>query len=232
MQIYAHRGWSSRYPENTLLAFAEAVALGVSGIELDIQLSRDGVPVVIHDPKLARTTNGNGLVDELDLSELRTLDAGAGERVPTLREVLDLVGDSVHLDIEIKAPIAGNAVLAELGEFPHARWVISSFDWHVLRELRQVDETIELWPLAVECDESLLAVASELHSAVVALDKSAYSEDVARTLGDAGLRALLWTVNDIAEADRVERLGAFALCTDDPSQFINQGLVREKPAAR
>lgn len=222
MLIYAHRGWSSRYPENTLRAFAEAIALGVSGIELDIQLTADGVPVVIHDRNLARTTNGNGLVDEMSLSDLRTLDAGAGERVPTLREVLDLVAGSVHLDIEIKAPEAGNAVLADLSAFSHVRWAISSFDWQVLRKLRDADDEVELWPLAIVCDESLFTVASELRAPMVALDNTAYSEDSARKLRDAGLRAFLWTVNEPDEARRVQGLGAFALCTDDPSQFIKQ----------
>lgn len=222
MLIYAHRGWSSRYPENTLRAFAEAIALGVSGIELDIQLTRDGVPVVIHDRELARTTNGTGLVDEMSLSDLRTLDAGAGERVPTLREVLDLVGESVQLDIEIKAPDAGNAVLADLIAFPRVRWAISSFNWQVLRELREMDDEIELWPLAVACDETLLTVASELRSPVVALNNNAYSEESARILRSAGLRAFLWTVNEPSEAVRVQGLGAFALCTDDPSRFVIQ----------
>lgn len=222
MLIYAHRGWSSRYPENTLIAFAEAIALGVSGIELDIQLTRDGVPVVIHDRELARTTNGNGLVDEMSLSDLKTLDAGAGERVPTLREVLDLVGDSVLLDIEIKAPGAGSAVLKDLSEFPQVRWAISSFDWQVLRELRQADEKIELWPLAVECGDALLAEASYLRSPVVALGANAYSRNSAVTLRNVGLRAFLWTVNEPSEAERVERLGAFALCTDDPFRFVIQ----------
>ncbi len=222
MLIYAHRGWSSRYPENTLRAFAEAIALGVSGIELDVQLTRDGIPVVIHDRSLARTTSGNGLVDEMSLSDIRALDAGSGERVPILREVLDLVSDSVHLDIEIKAPDAGNAVLADLRAFPLARWAISSFDWQVLRELREADDAIELWPLSVACDEALLTIASELRAPVVALDNNAYSEDAARTLRDAGLRAFLWAVNEPSEAGRVHGLGAFALCTDDPSRFVNE----------
>lgn len=222
MLIYAHRGWSSRYPENTLQAFAEAIALGVAGIELDIQLTRDGHPVVIHDRELARTTNGRGSVDHLSLRELQKLDAGNGERVPTLREVLELVDCSTHLDIEIKAPTAGNTVLAELRDFPQVRLAVSSFDWQVLRGLRKTSDSFDLWPLAVECDESLLAVAAHLHATAVALASDAYTAEAARTLREAGLNAFLWTVNESAEAERVRNLGAFALCTDKPERFVDQ----------
>ena len=220
MLIYAHRGWSSRHPENTLRAFANAIALGVDGIELEVHLSADGAPVVIHDRELARTTNGVGYVDEASLAELLSLDAGEGERIPTLRDVLELAGSSVHLDIEIKAPEAGIAVLEELHAFPQVRWAISSFEWNVLRQLHRAAGSIELWPLAVKCDDALLAVAAELHSPVVALEDSAYTEDTAALLRSARLKAFLWTVNEPDEGRRVKRMGAFALCTDDPSLFI------------
>jgi glycerophosphoryl diester phosphodiesterase len=222
MLIYAHRGWSSRYPENTLRAFAEAISLGVDGIELDVQLSADGVPVVIHDRELSRTTDGNGHVDEATLAVLQSLNAGEGERIPTLHQVLELVEDTVHLDIEIKAPDAGSAVLSELRGFPQVRWAISSFDWHMLRQLRQADDSIELWPLAAECDAALLSVAAELKSPVVALDNAVFTESSTKTLRDARLQTFVWTVNDAAEAQRVEALGGYALCTDDPSLFIGE----------
>lgn len=219
MLIYAHRGWSARYPENTLLAFSKAIELGVAGIELDVQLSSDGIPVVIHDRNLARTTNGLGVVDQMPLAELALLDAGNGEHIPTLKEVLDLVGDSVHLDIEIKAPDAGSAVLSELQLFPHVRFAVSSFDWHVLRNVREDKHSVELWPLVGEWDDALVRVAAELESPTVAIGNFSYSRDSAGSLHDAGLRAFIWTINDQKEANRVKSLGAYAICTDDPSLF-------------
>src|SRR6187200_2440153 len=101
--IYGHRGASAELPENTLPAFALAKELGAYGIELDVHLSRDGVPVVIHDESVDRTTNGSGDVANLDLASLRQLDAGNGATIPTLIEVLDVVGDTLHVDIEVKA---------------------------------------------------------------------------------------------------------------------------------
>jgi glycerophosphoryl diester phosphodiesterase len=108
--IIAHRGYPYKYPENTLAAFEAAVAAGVPMIELDVMLSRDRKPVVIHDATLERTTNGCGAVNNCTLEELKQLDAGswfdvrfAGLRLPELSEVLDLVGGRTRVNIEIKA---------------------------------------------------------------------------------------------------------------------------------
>src|SRR5438270_9435891 len=87
--IYAHRGASGYAPENTLKAFKLAVDKGADGIECDVQLTKDNELVVIHDPILDRTTNGTGWVRDFTLKELRTLDAGDGQKIPTLLEVID-----------------------------------------------------------------------------------------------------------------------------------------------
>ena len=109
-QVFAHRGARAVAPENTLPAFARALELGADGIELDVQCSADGHLVVMHDFAVDKTTDGTGQVAALTLAELRRLDAGhafgpafAGVRVPTLEEVLDLVGNRCRLNIEIKS---------------------------------------------------------------------------------------------------------------------------------
>jgi glycerophosphoryl diester phosphodiesterase len=218
--VYAHRGASGDFPENTLLAFREALQQGVDGIELDLHATADGAPVVIHDREVERTTTGMGYVDELSFAQLRTLDAGNGERVPTFGEVLELVGDSVHLDLEIKGLGIEIAVLRTLAEFPAARWAISSFDWHTLRRIRKVAPAAELWPLADAWRDDVAAVAAELGSPVVALSTSALTTQSAAALAGAGLRAMVWTVNDVSEAMRVRDLDAFSLCTDVPDRIL------------
>src|SRR5215216_2965630 len=115
--IYAHRGASAVHPENTLLAFRQALAVGVDGIELDVHATADGIPVVIHDRDIGRTTDGVGYVDQIQLARLETFDAGDGERVPTLAEVLALVGDAAHLDIEIKGAGIERVVLEVLAKY-------------------------------------------------------------------------------------------------------------------
>ena len=102
--VAAHRGWCSKYPENTMSAFKAALDIGVDQIETDVRITKDGHLVLIHDNTVDRTTNGKGFVHDMTLSELRELDAGNGEKIPTLAELMELVKDhpTVTLDIELK----------------------------------------------------------------------------------------------------------------------------------
>lgn len=218
--IYAHRGVSAIHPENTLRAFRHALAIGVDGIELDVHATADGIPVVIHDREISRTTDGSGYVDQISLARLATFYAGDGERVPTLAEVLALVGDAAHLDIEIKGNDVERAVLDVLAQHPTVRWAISSFDWDTLRTVRRLDPLAELWPLDERAGDELIAIANELASPAVSLFIGAYTAQNATKLRDAGLRVIVWTVNDPREARRVKDLGAFGLCTDDPQRLM------------
>src|SRR5271170_4029312 len=101
-----HRGACGHAPENTLASMKKALAFGVHGFEFDIQMSKDGEPVVIHDDTLDRTTNGTGAVNAHTLAQLQTLDAGAGETIPTLRDVLDMVDRRCMLFVELKSEFA------------------------------------------------------------------------------------------------------------------------------
>ena len=107
----AHRGASAYEPENTLRAFARAIEMGATMLELDVHLSLDGALVVIHDPDLSRTTNGRGLVSDLPLAEIQRLDAGLGEHVPTLEEVIEEVRGRAQLYIELKGQQTPTAVV-------------------------------------------------------------------------------------------------------------------------
>lgn len=217
--VYAHRGDSAAYPENTLLAFRKAMETGAYGIELDLHATSDGAIVVIHDRSLERTTTGRGYVDEQPLAAVQAADAGAGERVPTFAEVLGLVGDRLHFDLEVKQPGIEAGVLEVLAAYPAVRWAISSFDWAILQRVRVLAPGAELWPLAMHVNQALLDVAAVLGSPCVAIDAGAYTAASARALSDAGLAAMVWTVNQPDEALRVRALGAAALCTDVPGEI-------------
>ena len=218
--VYAHRGDSATYPENTLLAFRQAMDSGTYGIELDLHATSDGAVVVIHDRSLERTTTGRGYVDEQTLAAVRHADAGAGERVPTFAEVLDLVGDQLHFDLEVKQPGIEASVIELLAAHPAARWAISSFDWEILKRFRRLAPDAELWPLAMHVDPALLDIADGLGSPCVAVDAGAYTAASARVLSEAGLAAMVWTVNQPDEALRVRALGAAAMCTDAPGEMV------------
>ncbi|MBQ7767922.1 MAG: hypothetical protein IJ403_03455 [Oscillospiraceae bacterium] len=139
--VAAHRGWCSKYPENTMLAFQKALELGVDQIETDIRITKDNELVLIHDATLERTTNGTGKVCDHTLAELKQLDAGKGEQIPTLRELLELVKDhpTITLDLEFKEyPVDGweekayytcDKILETVEEYQFAeRCVINSFN--------------------------------------------------------------------------------------------------------
>lgn len=147
----AHRGASAAAPANTLAAFEKAVELGADGIELDVHLSTDGVPVVIHDFTVDGTTDGHGRVASLTLAQLKQLDAGitfdpafAGERIPTLEEVLEAVGDLLLLSIELKNfSLRDNglerAVIAQVEQHGlGGRVILSSFNPFSLRRAKKI----------------------------------------------------------------------------------------------
>lgn len=123
MKIIAHRGGSAEAPENTLAAFANAIAIGADIIELDIHLSSDGVPVVIHDATLDRTTDGTGPVNSYTVQELKQFDAGQGERIPRLDEVFVLVGARVPFVLELKSLDAVPATVGLIKQHPEVRWM-------------------------------------------------------------------------------------------------------------
>lgn len=113
--VAAHRGWCGKYPENTMAAFRAAIELGVDQIETDVRVTKDGVLVLVHDAAVDRTTNGTGLVIDYTFEELRKLDAGNGEQIPTLEELMELVKNhpTITLDIELKEyPTEGREELA------------------------------------------------------------------------------------------------------------------------
>lgn len=110
MKIIGHRGYSAKYPENTLAAFQAAMDVGADMIEFDVLLSKDSVPVIIHDDTLNRTTNGKGKVVDFTLDQLKKLDAGKGEAIPTLEEVMILAQKKIFLHIEIKSEAVSNQV--------------------------------------------------------------------------------------------------------------------------
>ena len=220
MKIFGHRGASGTAPENTLQAFRSALAAGAAGVELDAQATADGAIVVIHDQDLSRTTSGRGSVREVTLSQLRALDAGAGEPVPTLDAVLAMLAGRMTIDIEIKQPGIEHAVLAVLAGHPAATWFISCFDWDVLRRVKQIEPDAPVWPLAMTADDALFAVAEELAAPGIALHRLAYQPEVAARIRRAERKVGIWTVNDPAEARLVRDLGADILMTDFPEQMM------------
>ena len=170
MKIWAHRGCSQRYPENTLLAFEKAAELdGLTGIELDIQLTRDGEIVVIHDERVDRTTEGIGYVRDYTLSGLKKLHIYAGENkgqtIPTMKEVFDLLRErmksGLRLNIELKNSVLSYAGMEEkivklTRQYGFQKNIVySSFHALSLEKLREIDEQAEIGILDTKISDCL-----------------------------------------------------------------------------
>ena len=217
MHIYAHRGHSSAFPENTIGAFQGALDLGVYGVELDIHRSADEIPVVIHDEHLERTTSGSGLVTDKTAAELAGLDAGNGQGVPILEEVVALANGRLHFDIEIKGQHCERAVLDVLARHPNTSAAISSFDWEVLATVRKRSSDIELWVLTPAVSDDAIAIAQQLRATTLAAHHLSISKSAMEKAASASLDVMAWTVDSQKEADRMRDLGVVAICTDDPA---------------
>lgn len=233
--VIAHRGASGSAPENTLAAFQAALEAGADGIELDVTRCGTGEIVVIHDDTVDRTTNGSGVVSTMSLWVLRELDAGAwfgpeyaGERVPLLSEVLDAVGSSLRINIEIKARRRRSdgleqevaAMVRERGL--QDRVLISSFNPFALRHVRREAPELQLGllfgpPSAVPLVWSWARPwvgATALHPRAADIDAAW----VQRTK-ERGYRVNVWTVNDPDAMRRVVEAGVDGVITDHPAML-------------
>jgi glycerophosphoryl diester phosphodiesterase len=126
----------------------------------------------------------------------------------------------VHFDLEIKQPGIEDEVLAVLDRFPGTRWAISSFQWEILQAVRSLTASAELWVLTMTLSDDVFAIAKELRATAVSLFAPALTPAAAVRLASAGLRTVVWTVNDPAVAFEMQRRGAFGLCTDVPGEML------------
>ena len=225
--LYAHRGASATTPENTLAAFRDALAAGADGVELDVQLSADGVPMVIHDDTLERTTSGSGPVAGHPAARLRALDAGAwfspdfaGEPLPTLAETLQLLAGRLRINLEVKDRQAGTAVLDLLRDFPAAEVVVSSFDHALLATLRSHAPELPLAVLQAGGDwHRALARAQALNACAFHTQAELVSRPLLAACHRVPLPVFAWTVDDPRQARDLARIGVAGVFTNDPARL-------------
>ncbi|HLN98140.1 MAG TPA: glycerophosphodiester phosphodiesterase family protein [Pyrinomonadaceae bacterium] len=246
--ILGHRGSSAVTPENTLAAFSRALSDGADGIEFDVRLSRDGVPVVIHDATLKRTALIDGCVSELTAEQLREIDVGrwqAGNRItagttaeqlPLLAQVYDLFRDTDGLlYVEMKCeqdegPTLAAEVIRLTREFGLAdRVVVESFDLAAIAAIKLIDQGIRTAALFEPRISRPLASIRRLR--IVDAARGVRADEIAlhRTLAGpalidkalrAGFEIVVWTVDDPAWIERARLLGVKALIANDPAAML------------
>jgi glycerophosphoryl diester phosphodiesterase len=216
--IIGHRGAAGLEPENTLRSFARAIALDVDAIELDVYRVEDAL-LVIHDDTLERTTNGRGKVMESSFAALRALDAGAGECIPTLDEVLDLVAGRVAVNIELKGEATAAPAAHVIGAYPSTEFLVSSFAHLELTQFRALDATTPVAPLFHRTSAKMFEIADALQAWSINLSAKIATVELLQEIGAAGFRSLVYTVNDYAQAEALQRAGAAGVFTDYPDRM-------------
>jgi glycerophosphoryl diester phosphodiesterase len=231
-RIIAHRGYSSRYPENTLSAIRAAVEAGADMVEIDVQLTKDNAIVVMHDQSVYRTTNGAGLVKDLTLEQIRSLDAGskfdpkfAGELVPTLEEALDAVHGQAMLNIEVKnvgsegaRTFMAQQIAALVSRKNYSAHVqVMAFDSDFMQEMRQTAPGMSMALLAINNSfGSKRRQAVNLKMDGLNLLHNTVSADEVRDLHKAGIKTHVYTVNRQNSMLKALRKGVDGLITDYP----------------
>ena len=218
-----HRGARGHEPENTLRSVRRALELGAHGIEIDVRMA-DGEIVVIHDGTLDRTTDGSGAVSRKSLAQLRALDAGQGERIPTLREVFETVDRRAFVNVELKGRRTAGPVSALIAEFVEQRgwsyedFVVSSFSRAELRAIADpripiallLARPTRLYPLSAR-----RVRASAVNPALRYVTRQ-FVEDAHRR----GLRVFVYTVNEPADIARMREWGVDGVFTDYPERAL------------
>lgn len=225
--VWAHRGASGEAPENTLAAFRAAERASADGLELDVRLTADGCPVILHDETLDRTTDGRGPLACCTLADLRRFDAGGwfgpqfvGEPVPMLEQVLKWAAGRLRLNLEIKEYAAGLAVAALVCRYPACRVLLSSFDHDLLAALRKQIPGLAIGFLSESRRwfEQIAAAAAcgaeSFHPRRDLLDGEQVALCHAR-----GLKVYPWVVDDEATCRVLLGMGVDGFFTNYPGRF-------------
>ena len=215
VEIVAHRGANREAPENTLPAFARALELGVQGIELDVQLTRDGVPVVHHDPDLRRISPEQpAAIASLTMTELRSRT-----EAPSLDDVLDLVAGRCRLYIEIKAAAAVDSVVERIRD--KTSWcAVHSFDHRSVARAASLDPELSTGILLVSYLVDVVSAMRAARANDLWQQADFVDRDLVERVHEAKGRVVAWTVNDIARARVFKDLGVDVICTDTPGELL------------
>lgn len=241
MKNIAHRGFSGKYPENTLIAFKKAIELEADMIELDITLSKDKIPVVIHDDTMDRTTNGKGKIRATSFNKLKLLDAGSWknpkfhqEKIPTLEEVLQLIKKSkIDLNIEIKSSAFEKKFSPSCIESQTLnliqkykllnRIVISSFEPKVLLRLRELSAKVKLSFLIEPNFEILkidpIAFVKQIRASSLNMHKSQVNTNIFTEAMNLKIPIYIYTVNTTQEMKKMQKQKVTGVFTNFPDKL-------------
>ncbi len=217
-----HRGAAGLEPENTLRAFKHAMDLGVDMIEFDVHLCKSGELAVIHDETLNRTTNGKGKIIDKTLDELKKLDAGKGEKIPTIDEVLDLVDHKTKVNIELKGRDTAKPVAATITKYVAKGWshydfLISSFNAKELEVFHQLISFVALGLVLKEKpNKKIFDFARILNITSLHLPYDKIDYKVIDEVHRNSFKVFVFTLNKKEDIERMTALGIDGIFSDRP----------------
>jgi glycerophosphoryl diester phosphodiesterase len=214
-----HRGAAGHAPENTLAAIRSGISLGCDFVEFDVQSTRDGRLVLMHDPLVDRTTNGSGLVSSLAWQELQLLDAGNGERVPSVEAALAAASGQAGVILEAKTPGIGPAIHRAVQASAFTGPVIyASFLHPDILEIRRIDPLARTMALMECIPVSGAAFARDAQAALVGLSADSATPEFIAALHHAGHQVMVYTVNEPSLIHRAIQSGADGIISDFPDR--------------
>ncbi len=223
---FGHRGACGYAPENTLSSFALAQQLGCRWVELDVY-EVEGELLVIHDDTLERTTSGKGEVVDQELSYLRSLDAGDGQKIPTLEEVTSLLGHDAGINIELKGPGTARPVSTFIQQCLARGWsrehfLVSSFDHKQLDEFRQLDGVQKIGCLFHKETDGMIARCIGLDAYSLNINMKLVNPSLIDQAHAAGLKVYVYTVNELPDIERMLKLKVDGVFSDYPDRIFKQ----------
>jgi len=214
MLIIGHRGARAKEPENTLRALAKGMECA-DFVEIDVRMSKDSELVVIHDSSLERTTNGKGLVKDFTLKKLRDLDAGKGEKIPTLKEVLDLVRGN-GLIIEIKEAGSEEKICAVIRERGFENIMLVSFSPHAIKNANKILPNLKTGLIFSIAFTNPARLALGIKANALLPKSELASRELVEEAHRHNLMVFPWTLNTEQEIKRAKDIGVDGFASDDP----------------
>ncbi len=220
-----HRGAKGYVPENTIISFQKAIELGCDGIELDVHSSFDGEIMVIHDEKIDRTTNGRGFVNQMNLSELKTFKIDNKHEIPTLEEVFELINHNFFINIELKSYETVEKVIKIVEKyilekrFSYSNFIISSFDWNALQQVRFLNNEIQIGVLTATDLDLAFAFAKFIKAKTINPYFHLLNEENVAKIQEKGFEIHTWTVNEIQDIEKIKALKVDAIISDFPDRI-------------
>jgi glycerophosphoryl diester phosphodiesterase len=218
-----HRGAAGHAPENTLAAVRKGIALGVDFVEIDIRRTADCRLVVLHDATVNRTTDGKGRIENLCFRDLEQLDAGNGEHIPTLEEVLKVATGQTGLMVELKVRGTAQQAVETVREARFKGPVIyASFFHDELTHIRKADPDASLMVLFGSLSRASVSRAIKYGSSYVGLPHNKATGPRVNSFHRAGLRIFVYTANDPDDIQRVVSLGVDGVISNFPNRIASQ----------